>query len=311
MMSNIKDTASVKVYDLVDTSQPQVVLDEVRYLLTQTPSVVDPAMLERIFADTVRLFDGQFPGYRASRTYYHDLEHTNSVFLALARLVHGGAVQGQTFAPQNILLALTAALFHDAGFILTEADEDSSGAQFTIGHEARSIEFMRQYLPQYELTPHAVEDCDHLIQCTILNLPVHAISFRSPEIKTLGKMVGTADLEAQMADRLYLEKLPLLYKEFSEAGLPHYISELDLFQKTEHFYQHVVQERLVHQFCNVFEWMRFHFKERWGIDRDLYTEAIGRNLDYLQKILKEIGGGAKGVRQYLRRGVPTPPAAPT
>ncbi len=311
MMSNTKDSANIKMYDLVDTSQPQVVLDEVQYLLAQTSSAVDPEMLERIFTDTVRLFEGQYPGYRASRTYYHDLEHTNSVFLALARLVHGGAVRGQVFAPQNILMALTAALFHDAGFILSEADEDSSGAQFTVGHEARSILFMRQYLPQFELTPHAVEDCDHLIQCTILNLPLKDITFRSPEIKTLGKMVGTADLEAQMADRLYLEKLPLLYKEFSEAGLPHYMSELDLFQKTEHFYQHVVQERLVFQFSNVFEWMRFHFKERWGIDRDLYTEAIDNNLAHLKKILKEIGGGAQGVRPYLRRSYSMPPVMPT
>ena len=300
----MRDTANVKVYDLVDTSQPQVVFDEVRYLLNQTGSAVDPAMLERIFADTVRLFEGEFPGYRASRTYYHDLEHTSSVFLALARLMHGGAVQGHTFAPQNILLALTAALFHDAGFILTEADEVSSGAEYTIGHEARSIIFMRRYLPQYGLAATALDDCDHLIQCTILNMPVDDIPFQSKEIETLGKLVGTADLEAQMADRLYLEKLPLLYKEFSEAGLPTYVSELDLFQKTEDFYQHVVQERLVHQFSKVYEWMRFHFKERWGIDRDLYTEAIDKNITYLKKILKDIGGGAQGFDRYLRRGVP-------
>ena len=307
MMTHMKDTASVKVYDLVDTSNPQVVLDEVRYLLNQAAINVDRAILERIFADTVRLFEGRFPGYRASRTYYHDLEHTNSVFLALARLVHGGAVQDHTCTPQGILLALTAALFHDAGFILSETDEDSSGAQFTIGHEARSIVFMRQYLPQYGLKPDALEDCDHLIQCTILNLSVEDIPFRSQEVKILGKMVGTADLEAQMADRLYLEKLPLLYREFSEAGLPQYVSELDLFQKTENFYQHVVMERLVHQFCNVFKWMRFHFKQRWGIDRDLYTEAIDNNIAYLKKILAEIGGNAKGVRKYLRRTNPSHP----
>ena len=297
----MKDTANVKVYDLVDTSQPQVVLDEVRYLLTETGSAVDLAMLERIFEDTVRLFEGKFPGYRASRTYYHDLEHTSSVFLALARLVHGGAVQGQTFAPQDTLMALSAALFHDTGFILTEKDEDSSGAQYTVGHEDRSIIFMRRYLAQYGLATKALDDCDHLIQCTILNLPVHDISFQSQEIETLGKLVGTADLEAQMADRLYLEKLPLLYKEFSEAGLPNYVSELDLFQKTEDFYQHVVQERLVHQFSKVYEWMRFHFKERWGIDRDLYTEAIDNNIAYLKKILKNIGSGSQGFDQFLRR----------
>ena len=300
-MFNMKDTANVKVYDLVDTSQPRVVLDEVRYLLTHTGSAVDLAMLERIFEDTVRLFEGKFPGYRASRTYYHDLEHTSSVFLALARLVHGGAVQGQTFAPKNILLALTAALFHDAGFILTETDEDSSGAKYTVGHEDRSIMFMRRYLPQYGLADKALDDCDHLIQCTILNLPVHDIPFQSQEIETLGKLVGTADLEAQMADRLYLEKLPLLYKEFTEAGLPTYVSELDLFQKTEDFYQHVVQERLVHQFSKVYEWMRFHFRERWGIDRDLYTEAIDNNITYLKKILKNISNGTQGFDQYLRR----------
>jgi hypothetical protein len=303
MMPEMMDTENVKVYDLVDTSQPHVVFEEVRYLLNLTGSAVDLAMLERIFSDTVRLFEGRFPGYRASRTYYHDLEHTAAVFLALARLIHGGAVQGKIFAPRNILLAMTAALFHDAGFILTEKDEDSSGAQYTIGHEARSIVFVRQYLPQYGLATDALDDCDHLIQCTILNLAMNEIPFRSPETETLGKLVGTADLEAQMADRLYLEKLPLLYKEFSEAGLPTYVSELDLFQKTEDFYQQVVQERLVNQFSKVFEWMRFHFRERWGIDRDLYTEAIDKNIAYLKRILKDISGGNRGFDRYLRRGM--------
>jgi hypothetical protein len=307
----MKVSPDPKIYDLIDTSQPHVVFDEVRYLLEQTAAPVDLVMLESVFTDTIRLFEGDYPGYRASRTYYHDLEHTNSVFLALARLLHGGNVQGHTFESQNVFLALAAALFHDVGFILTEEDEDSSGAQFTIGHEARSIVFMRKYLSRYAITPGAAMDCNHLIQCTVLNLPVEEIPFRSKEIRMLGKMVGTADLEAQMADRLYLEKLPLLYKEFAEAGIPEYVSELDLFQKTEKFYKHVVQKRLVNQFCNIALWMRFHFKERWGIDRDLYTEAIEKNIEYLKRILKSGGTGSDGYRRFLRRGGATVSAEAT
>ena len=39
------------------------------------------------FADFERLFTGQFPGYFGCDTVYHDLQHSQDVVLAMARLL--------------------------------------------------------------------------------------------------------------------------------------------------------------------------------------------------------------------------------
>jgi hypothetical protein len=85
------------------------------------------------------LFNGKYPGYSECNTKYHNLEHTISVALATARLVHGSHLEGHEFSPKNILLALVASLFHDAGLIQAEGDINGSGAKYTIGHEERRI----------------------------------------------------------------------------------------------------------------------------------------------------------------------------
>ena len=45
--------------------------------------------LEQALEITRTLFEGRFPGYRACNSEYHDLRHTLSVILAVARLAYG------------------------------------------------------------------------------------------------------------------------------------------------------------------------------------------------------------------------------
>jgi hypothetical protein len=45
--------------------------------------------------------------------------------------------------------------------------------------------------------------------------------------------------------------------------------------------------------------MRYHFKVRWNLDRDLYMEAIENNIHYLKLILEN---HEKDYRDYLKRG---------
>ena len=47
----------------------------------------------------------------------------------------------------------------------------------------------------------------------------------------MGKVLGTADLVAQMADKNYQEKLPLLFLEFQEAGMEEFESPPGAFQE--------------------------------------------------------------------------------
>ena len=63
--------------------------------------------------------------------------------------------------------------------------------------------------------------------------------------------MGSADLLAQLADRLYLEKLLLLFMEFEEARLPEFETALELLQKTADFYDSVARKRLDEQLGGV------------------------------------------------------------
>ena len=208
-----------RLYDLTDTNSPAETLSEIKNILLLIDPPPDPSPIEKIYADILRLFNGEFPGYRASNTKYHNLEHTCSTALATARLIHGLHVQRQVFSPRIVQLCLIGALFHDTGLIQTEEEVKGTGAQYTIGHEDRSIAVMEKYLTENGYSQEDIRDCGHIINCTEFFFPIEDIPFESEEVRTMGKVLGTADLVAQMADKNYQEKLPLLFLEFQEAGM--------------------------------------------------------------------------------------------
>lgn len=288
--------------DPVDVADPSAVLAEIRAIAALLPPPVDIGAIEKVHADTIRLFAGAFPGYRESNTKYHDLEHTHAVALAAARLLHGCALHDLDLTAEEVLLGMVAAYFHDVGLIQTEGDTEGTGAKYTVGHEERSVDFMDRYLRELGFSPKALKDCGQIIRCTILQKPLTDIPFSRPAIKTLGQVVGTADLLAQMADRQYLEKLLLLYEEFEEAGLPGYDSELELLKKTDDFYRSVVLRRLDHDLGGMAKRMKAHFAQRWGIDEDLYARSISANLDYLAKIMNNCRENPVCYLKTLRRG---------
>ncbi len=293
---------TTNLYDLIDCQNQKAVLDEIETIISLLDSDHIMDQFQVVCQDIIRLFNGDYPGYKASNTKYHNLEHTVMVTLATARLIHGSVVCGFRFQPENILLGLLAALFHDSGLIQTKKDKSGTGAKYTIGHEKRGIRFMRKNLGEKNFTRQQMDDCAQLIKCTNLKIDAADISFRSKEIENLGKIVGSADLLAQMADRLYLEKLILLFKEFEEAGIPDFDSEEELLEKTEGFYKNVTRKRLTQGFDNISSNMINHFRYRWDIDRDLYSESIGKNISYLKKILNDGKRTRRFYQKYLRRG---------
>ncbi|MDM8518002.1 HD domain-containing protein, partial [Desulfobacterales bacterium HSG16] len=218
----------------------QNIMDEIIHLAVLSADGFNRSILNRIATDVVHLFNGSYPGYRACNTMYHDLEHTQAVVLSTARLVYGAvAAQGHCFSSREIIIVLAAAFFHDIGFIQIESDTEGTGAKYTVGHELRSIEFIKKYLAAHSFTPENIEDCKHMIMATVLNSKFANIPFRVQQIQLLAQIVGAADLMAQVADRLYLEKLLLLYREFVEDGIVEFKSEFDLLEKTHDFYEFV------------------------------------------------------------------------
>ncbi|BDQ34212.1 HD domain-containing protein [Pseudodesulfovibrio portus] len=276
----------VKLYDFVDPADAECVRRETDEVMMEFFPGYDGNVFRKAFEDVEQLFFGNYPGFRASNTKYHDFEHTCSVVLAMARLVYGGMAEGENFSEKDCLKGLLASLFHDVGLIQSDEDSQGTGAKYTVGHEERSILFMRTDLDGI-LAADDIEDIADCIRCTILAMSPSKVAFRSENMRKMGYFLGSADLLAQIADRYYLEKLLLLFEEFQEAKLPGYATAFDLLSKTGSFYQDVARVRLDKEFQGVDGYMRPYFKRRWSVDNDLYAVAIKRNMDYLDELLSE------------------------
>lgn len=85
--------------------------------------------------------------------YYHGLFHTrNNIIPAIQFLAAGEGVQGE-----DLDLLLTAAWFHDIGFVETRA-----------GHEAAGARIVAEVLPGFGYTPHQIQAIQAIIMATVL-----------------------------------------------------------------------------------------------------------------------------------------------
>ena len=282
---------------LVNTTDPNEVLKEVKIIFQDMFSKGNFTLLSAVFEDVVSLFSGKLEGFKACDTPYHNLRHTTDVFLAMARLLHGAHTQGFALNTIDANLGLVAALMHDTGYIQKDSENYDSSAKLASVHIDRSIAFMAHVLTQKGYSRDRVLQCQQAILCTDLDKPLNTIPFQSPSGKLIGKILASADLLAQTADRTYLEKLPLLYREFKEAGTGNYECELDLIKDATLFNDRM-NERLTTQLGSVNRFFQNHFRVRWDIDADLYQEAIDRSLSYLSTCLK---ADSENYRNYFRR----------
>lgn len=274
------------VSQLVDLSDHQQVLEEVQIIIHLIFPSFDFQFVAKVFWDVDALFSGEYPGYRACNTEYHDIRHTHQVLLGILRLMHGAFISGIRFNEKEINIGLIGAMMHDTGYIQKSSDETGTGAKYTMVHIQRSISFTQKYFAGNAYFEDSLPDFTNILNCTGLTTMAAVIKFSSSNIALLGKMLGTADLLGQMSDRLYLEKLLFLYIEFHESGIKGFTSEFDLLEKTIGFYE-MTKKRFVDELGGVNNYAIHHFRERWHIDRDLYTDAINSNIEYLKKLLAD------------------------
>ena len=283
---------------LIPMDSPQAVIEEVTHILGLIFPSFDPNPVNSAFYMISDLFNGDYPGYRACNTEYHDFHHTNHVFLAMARLIHGAVVDGEKFTQRKITLGLMAALFHDSGYIQKIEDRTGTGAKYTATHVERSMDLFEHYGKQIGLDTKSIGGAQAIILCTNLSVDIATIKFPCKSTKLLGKLLGAADVLAQMADRTYLEKLLFLYHEFRESGIGGYAGEVDLLRKTIGFYDFIAR-RLEANLDGVDRLMKRHFIARWDIDEDLYRTAIDKQRQYLEQILEMPDTDP---RDHLKRG---------
>jgi len=280
------------VSDTVNVTETSDVCHEVCRLYAELYPQIATATLEQAFADMEQMFRGQRRGYFACEAPYHDLQHSLDVTLAMMRLIHGHE-QSHPHKEQigylGTLLGVISALFHDSGYIRRWNDHrHANGSEYTTTHVSRGGRFLAEYLPTLGLE-HAVSICSQMLHFTGYEIPVTKIPLTDTKLRIMGKMMGTADLLAQMSDRCYLEKCrDRLYPEFVASGMASanapgggYASPSELLSKTPFFFEHV-QDRLNNDFRGMYRYLDGFFNTAGN----LYMDEAIRSHSYLKKLLE-------------------------
>jgi hypothetical protein len=281
----------------VDLADPKKVCAEVCKLLCDADPAVDRALIERGFEIFAKLFSGTLPGYHRCETLYHDMQHSLDVTLAAARLMAGHERlhdERNPLGAERLTLGIIVALFHDAGYIRRLNDHTCwHGAQYTLVHVSRGARFLTHFLKEHGKAGWAAR-ASKLIHFTGYEVPIAQIRLKDPLDRRLGGLIGTADLVAQIADRLYLEKCrDYLFEEFELGGLARnknpdgservvYRSGYDLLTKTPGFYAQMVKKRLDEDFGRLYDYIEPLFD-----GENPYLQSIDRNMAYLQQVLDQ------------------------
>src|SRR5215203_1988967 len=125
----------------VRTTDPQAVNDEVDRIYRDLYQGAPTDLLDQAFRDMAKLYRGEYPGYHACDTAYHDAQHVLDVTLAMARLINGyerGRIGVQPIDDSLFRLGVITALFHDCGYVRQLSDhKHKNGAEMTLTHVTR------------------------------------------------------------------------------------------------------------------------------------------------------------------------------
>jgi hypothetical protein len=159
----------------------------------------------------------------------------------------------------------------------------------TLTHVSRGARFLESYLPQIGMGDMAATAA-LLIHFTGYEMPVSQIPIASWRQRTIGCLLGSADIIAQMADRCYLEKCrDRLYPEFLAAGIARkrlpdgredvvFESGYDVVMKTPKFFEGAAR-RLDNQLGGNYRYGSYHFG-----GRNVYFEELCQNVKFAEAI---------------------------
>lgn len=312
----------------VNLEDPDAVSAEVCAILRKGfPGFDDPTLglqtfLQQAFRDARNAYWGNFPGLEHCDTPYHDLRHALDTALLVARMVDGYQKTAKVADRRDVsaaeaTLTVFLALFHDVGFIRRCDESVQHGAQLMSVHEERGVTFVHQYLGDRHGTfgwlQHEFADDEQLshwaefIMATKFAYSFENFNERYCDVRTdLARIIGSADLISQTADRCYLERCrDFLYPELVKASADRttdadgqtillFADPEDLLSKTPEFYRQSVLRRL----SGIFQDIDRHLQAHFG-GSNPFRESMDRNHDYLVKLLGEanLAGGLKRTPQ--------------
>jgi hypothetical protein len=273
----------------VDTRDPAAVESEVGSIYAALFPDGDPAFVAGAFRWVLDSFRGGLPEYRPLDVGYHDIEHTLQGTLCLSRLLQGRQRAGAEprLTAKAFELGLLAILFHDTGYLKRRSDMGGTGAKYTVVHVDRSAAFARDFLLGKGFSESEVVAVQNMIHCTGVATDVQAIPFQNELERTVGYALGTADLLGQMAATDYVEKLPLLFNEFTEAA-PHatgraaqlftFESAEALMRNTPVFWEHHVRPKIEQEFGGVYAFLNDPYPD----GPNPYVQRIEKNIARLR-----------------------------
>lgn len=297
------------VTDQVRTTDADAVQAEILRLYRNRYPAASSSAIETAFGDVVQMYNGAHADYHACDTEYHDLQHVLDVTLAMARLMDGyvrSRVNGSPELPARIFTdGVVAALFHDVGYLRHKSDRRHRyGSEYTLTHVSRGARFLHGYLQARGLSEHA-DVTAQLLHYTGYERPVSSIPVADRLLQRVGRMLGSADIIAQMSDRCYLEKCrDRLYPEFLLGGLARKVlpdgnvqvmfsSGDDLVRKTPVFFSNAMR-RLDEDLARAYDHAMSHFD-----GQNLYIDEMQKNVRYAAAY------DASGDASMLRRAPPS------
>lgn len=279
----------------IDISDPDIVCATVLAILRERYGSVDFSSVTQLFADFARLYRGEFSGFFACDTQYHDIQHVLDVTLATVRLIDGydaSQPHSERLGAELAIIGIAVALFHDSGYIRRKGDtRHQYGAEYTKVHVSRSSRFLADYLPTIGFAA-AAPIAAKIVHYTGYEFNPASIALADSKQRQLGVLIGSADVMAQMADRAYLEKCrDRLFGEFELGGLTRerdefgvervrYASPTDLLRQTPEFIRRTLHDRLDTLFGGAYHYFGAHFG-----GPNFYLEAVERNRIALEELL--------------------------
>lgn len=277
----------------IDFCNPEEIAARIAALHQQIFPDLDTSYIHSRIQNVVAMFEGDYPGYAAMDTAYHDLEHTLQASLCLFHLLvnrhRSGALPQLSETDFNVVLI--AMLLHDIGYLKEDWDHDGTGAKYTHVHESRSCRHAREYLGLRQWPDEAIVAVEHLISCTGPRSDISKVRFATEREKVLGQAVCTADFIGQMSDPGYVQKLPLLYSEFSESydfqglvGLERpFTSYEDMLVKTPGFWKDFVHWKMNDQCSGV--WQFFTDPDN---GTNPYLDAVDVNIARVEGLIADL-----------------------
>ena len=172
-----------RITDVFQIDSSETLGREVIEILRLISRAFQTDSIRYVFNSVNDLYHGNYPGYRACNTGYHDFNHASAVFLAMARLIHGAALDGCVFTEGDIVAGLAGAILHDAGYIQDADDREGTGAKHKANHERRSMEFLSRHGTSFGLSADEIAAGRSIILCTDMQKDIASISFASRQIK--------------------------------------------------------------------------------------------------------------------------------